>query len=179
MNDKHPHEGHGMHEEMHAAGHAEHGAHAGPPHPAPEKGAPSVLSPRGSRRSRFSTAVLGVAHRHYTRPDPVALNSVVCRPQWSAPLPRRSIRSLHFSIVCVLLRRLPFPEGDRQRAAGVAPRDDDAYRCRHQHGVPLQDGDHVRLKRRRPLLGAEHLNRHHAPRPLDRDAVGSGGVASP
>ena len=41
MNDKHPHEGHGMHEEMHAAGHAEHGAHAGPPHPAPEKGAPS------------------------------------------------------------------------------------------------------------------------------------------
>jgi Cu2+-exporting ATPase len=46
MNDKHPHEGHeghGMHEEMHAAGHShtEHGAHAGPSHPAPEKGAPS------------------------------------------------------------------------------------------------------------------------------------------
>lgn len=41
MNDKHPHEGHGMHEEMHAAGHAKHGAHADPPHPAPEKGAPS------------------------------------------------------------------------------------------------------------------------------------------
>ena len=35
--------GHGLHEEMHAAGHshAEHGAHAGPSHPAPEKGAPS------------------------------------------------------------------------------------------------------------------------------------------
>ena len=43
MNDKHPHEGHGMHEAMHAAGHnhAEHGAHAGPPHPAPGKGAPT------------------------------------------------------------------------------------------------------------------------------------------
>jgi Cu2+-exporting ATPase len=40
MNDKHPYEGHGMHEEMHAAGYAEHGAHAGPPQPAPEKGAP-------------------------------------------------------------------------------------------------------------------------------------------
>jgi Cu2+-exporting ATPase len=46
MNDKHPHEGHeghGMHEAMHAAGHdnAEHGAHAAPSHPAPGKGAPS------------------------------------------------------------------------------------------------------------------------------------------
>jgi len=43
MNDKHPHEGHGMHEAMHAAGHnhAEHGAHAGPPHPAPGKRAPT------------------------------------------------------------------------------------------------------------------------------------------
>jgi P-type Cu2+ transporter len=46
MDDKHPHdghEGHGMHEEMHAAGHghAEHTAHAGPSHPAPQKGAPS------------------------------------------------------------------------------------------------------------------------------------------
>jgi Cu2+-exporting ATPase len=45
MNDKHPHEGHeghGLHEEMHAAGHshAEHSAHACPSHPAPEKGAP-------------------------------------------------------------------------------------------------------------------------------------------
>ncbi|MGZ4926123.1 MAG: heavy metal translocating P-type ATPase [Halobacteriota archaeon] len=43
MNNKHPHEGHGMHEEMHAAGHGhtEHDAHAGPSHPAPEKGRPS------------------------------------------------------------------------------------------------------------------------------------------
>jgi Cu2+-exporting ATPase len=43
MNDKHTHEGHegdGMHEEMHAAGHnrAEHGAHADHTPPAPGRG---------------------------------------------------------------------------------------------------------------------------------------------
>ncbi|MGD0171007.1 MAG: copper-translocating P-type ATPase [Halobacteriota archaeon] len=52
MNDKYPHEGHEgheMHEEMHVAGHnhAEHGAHAGPSHPAPEKGAPSYSGHAG------------------------------------------------------------------------------------------------------------------------------------
>lgn len=46
MSDKHldeGHDGHRMHEEMHAAehSHAEHGAHAGASHPAPGKGAPA------------------------------------------------------------------------------------------------------------------------------------------
>ena len=58
MNGKHPHQGHedyGIQEAMHAAGHnhAEHGAHVGPSHPAPEKGAPTSSRHAGHDAADF------------------------------------------------------------------------------------------------------------------------------
>ena len=66
MNDKYSREddGHGMHEAMHTAGHnhAGHGAHAGPPHPAPAKGAPTFSRHAGHDvadfRRRFWVSII-------------------------------------------------------------------------------------------------------------------------
>src|SRR5674476_1702592 len=138
-----------------------------------------VLPPRWSRCHRFSTKVLDIAHRHHTHTHPFSRNPRVRRRWPSPPLPGRPVCPLHAGVIFVLLWRVPSSERNRKGASSTPARNDDAHRCRHHHGVPLQHSDHVRLKWRSPLLGAKHPDRYHAPRSLDRDAFCYGGVAGP
>ncbi len=131
--------------------------------------------PRGSLGSRLPASLLDQPRAH--GPGHSHLAGAAVRPRWADPQrPRRGLdpaRALHGPL---RLRRDAVPQGLRPRAARPQARHDDARRGRDQRRLRLQRGDRPRPRGHAVLLGARHPHRHHAARPLDRDALGRRGV---
>ena len=91
--------------------------------------------------------------------------------------PGQAYRGLPPRVPGLLLRRVAVPRGVREGDPDAPHRDDDPHRPRHHGRLRLLRGGGARVRAGHGLLlGARDPDRHHAPRPLHRDALGDGGL---